>query len=249
MEQRNKQHKTKGLLLLGLLSMFILLWVVSNIVPDGKILWFLGAIIISILFVKKNKNIRKNDVLIGLLLGFLAGITNLLMGITAAFSYVGAKSVFIKSNNKIVMFYKINRKSVITSLLLTIIIGFILGEINILISSMEIRHNLDLHWVLVALNPGISEEVIFRFLFFAICVEVTGDKVLSKLEEFWVYLIIIVPHVLLHFELSNINIPSVIGMSLIFGLPFALLQRKRDLVSAMGSHYLVDLIRFFTFAA
>lgn len=60
----------------------------------------------------------------------------------------------------------------------------------------------------------------------------------------------IVPHVLLHFPdmIIRNGILSIMGsaiiLSLLFGLPFALLQRKRDLYSAILAHTLVDLIRF-----
>jgi hypothetical protein len=60
----------------------------------------------------------------------------------------------------------------------------------------------------------------------------------------------VIPHVLLHFPdmIATNGIGSIIGnviiLSLLFGLPFALLLRKRDLFSAITAHTLVDLIRF-----
>ena len=62
----------------------------------------------------------------------------------------------------------------------------------------------------------------------------------------------IVPHVLVHqLFLLNPNILelfiSVLLYVAVFGLIFAILQRKRDLLSAMISHGLVDVIRFMIF--
>ena len=47
--------------------------------------------------------------------------------------------------------------------------------------------------------------------------------------------------------ITTFSISNIIAMSLIFGLPFTLLQMKRDLLTAIGSHALVDLIRFSLF--
>ena len=59
--------------------------------------------------------------------------------------------------------------------------------------------------------------------------------------------ILIEHNVLLHFDFSNFSISNIIAISLIFGLLFTLLQMKRDLLTAIGSHALVDLIRFSLF--
>ena len=45
-------------------------------------------------------------------------------------------------------------------------------------------------------------------------------------------------------NLQNFNTGSVITLSLLFGLPFALMQRKFNLISAIGSHAFVDFVRF-----
>ncbi len=85
---------------------------------------------------------------------------------------------------------------------------------------------------------------------FAICVFLLNGNPKSKTENFISYIIMIIPHVLLHFpDMIAKNgagsiIINVIVLSLLFGLPFALLQRKRDLFSAITAHTLVDLIRF-----
>ena len=60
----------------------------------------------------------------------------------------------------------------------------------------------------------------------------------------------IIPHVLIHTPDALLTygvvswIINIIMLTLIFGLPFAVLQRKRDLASAMTAHGIVDVIRF-----
>lgn len=57
----------------------------------------------------------------------------------------------------------------------------------------------------------------------------------------------ILPHVLLHFNTANFALGSVLALALLFGLPFAVMQRKRDVSSAIGAHTVVDVIRFCSF--
>ena len=54
------------------------------------------------------------------------------------------------------------------------------------------------------------------------------------------YFMMIVPHTVIH---GYGLIPTLI-LCVLFGLPFALLQRKRDIASAMISHGIVDAVRF-----
>lgn len=60
----------------------------------------------------------------------------------------------------------------------------------------------------------------------------------------------VIPHVLIHIPDTFLTygivsgIVNIVMLSLIFGIPFAILQRKRDLLSAMIAHGTVDVIRF-----
>ena len=67
---------------------------------------------------------------------------------------------------------------------------------------------------------------------------------MSKAESVMSYLIMTIPHVLIHFNFETVNLGSVIVLFVLFGLPFAVLQRKRDLTSAIVAHSVVDFIRF-----
>ncbi len=112
-----------------------------------------------------------------------------------------------------------------------------------------------LYSLAVALNPGISEEIIFRLFIYALSLYLLGGRINTRKETTWIYVLMIVPHVLLHFpdtyfadgvlflDLGSLLIgPLVLG--LLFGLPMTLLLVKRDLTSAMIVHTVVDFIRF-----
>lgn len=227
------------------------LWILNSIVPATKYVWYIGLAIVGLIFSIKNKSNTKGDIVTGSILSILVGLTNPVSGIATLFSYIGAQSVFRKSDNKILVVHKEGVKGVIETILLVVVIGGLLGIVNVFLGlqGMPINLNNDFKWVIAALNPGIAEEVLFRFMLFAICVVITRDKVLTKGENILCYGIIVIPHVLLHFQLNNVDIGSVVILTVLFGAPFALLQRKWSLASAIGSHYVVDLIRFFVFGA
>ena len=120
-------------------------------------------------------------------------------------------------------------------------------------SGNELVDKFNLQAFIFSLNPGIFEEVSFRFFIYAFCIYQINGKIKTKEQEVWIYIMMIVPHVLIHTpdQLFDNGLPyfivSIILMSFIFGLPFALLQRKHDLSSAIVAHALIDFIRFSLF--
>lgn len=248
---KDKDKSKKGILFIVLIGL-IGVWVLNNIMPNTKIIWYIGTGILGITFSIKNKSNSQGDIIAGILLGILVCFTNPIAGIATTLSYIGAQSVFRKSQNKIKVIHRDTIKNnIVVTLILVVVIGGGLGVFNLLLGmqNMPVQLNHDLKWVILAFQPGISEEIIFRYILFAICVVVTKDKVLTRGESILCYAIMIVPHVLLHFQLGSIDIGSVLVLIMFFGAPFALLQRKWNLMAAIGSHYVVDLIRFFIFAA
>ncbi|WP_461613114.1 CPBP family glutamic-type intramembrane protease [Clostridium sp. Marseille-QA1073] len=143
-------------------------------------------------------------------------------------------------------------KGILGSIILAIVCGGVLGIINLLLgmSQHKLSPSFSSMYLITALRAGVSEEIAFRLFMFAICVYLLKDNPKLKIENFLCYIIMVIPHVLLHFSdmIATTSINSIIGsvivLSLLFGLLFALLQRKRDLFSAIAAHTLVDLIRF-----
>jgi len=102
----------------------------------------------------------------------------------------------------------------------------------------------------LALAPGISEEIIFRFFTMNFIFYLLEGKVERKYSVIISFFFGIVPHSLIHFpELWIHNIPGALFMlistSFLFGLPMAFLQYKRNLETAITFHWFIDFIRFF----
>ncbi|WP_425448801.1 CPBP family glutamic-type intramembrane protease [Dethiothermospora halolimnae] len=233
--------------LIALLFASIILWTFAA-KNQANILWFIIIGSLSIRFIVKNKNVEKKDVLIGVTFGSISVLSSPVEGVFTILAYIGATSVFKNSNNKIILFKK--NRNVLGALSLIIVNGGLLGVINLILAvlqNIQVNFSLNIYWVLRAFNAGIAEEILFRFLFFAVCIRIVKDKQLSKLQSFIIYLIMVVPHTLIHFNLDTFNFQIVVVLCLLFGLPFAILQRRRDLLSAIGAHTIVDIIRFCVF--
>lgn len=141
-------------------------------------------------------------------------------------------------------------KQVLLSLLIGLGVGGVFGVVNLLLSGQSVRFQCNWSVLLTALSPAILEEVCYRLLLFAYCLYLLKGNVTNRIQNFWCYFMMIMPHVLIHTPETFLSYGIVSGvwnvflLSLIFGLPFALLQRKRDLTSAMIAHGMVDIIRF-----
>lgn len=246
-----RNDKNTSLKLIIIFLLFLALWFITSLSPSLNILWFLVVTVLSVIFIVKNKNTSKKDVIIGIILGVVSMPSIPIMGLVSIIAYIGGVSVFKKSNNKIPLLKSNEKREIIKTILLASFVGIILGIINYSLAkqSMAINPSFKLVWFLDAIRAGVTEEIIFRFFFFAICIYFTNDKTLSRFQNFLSYLIIIIPHTLIHFDRTNFELGGVIMLSLIFGLPFAIMQRKQDLTSAIGAHGIVDLIRFIIFNA
>lgn len=245
-----KNRNITSLKLVITLLFFIVLWLIQKTIAiEQKMLLFLVISILAIILILKNKNITKNDIFVGVLLGVMAMPYSIVNGLVTIIAYIGGVSVFKNSNNKITLIKSNERKQIVKTIMLAAFVGIVLGVINSYLGKFfnEINPSFKVKWLLMAVYAGVGEEVVFRFFFFAICIWLTKDKELSRFENFLCYLIIIVPHALNHFDRMNINLSGVIQLSIMFGLPFALMQRKQDLSSAIGAHAIVDLIRFCIF--
>lgn len=242
----------RSLKLTLVLIAFVLLWLITSSNPGTlDILWFIVAVSISTLFILKKKNITRSDVAVGVFLGLLATPSNPLMGAVSIVAYLGGVSVFKESGNGILLLRSRGGAGVLRTFLLMTTVGGMLGALNIYLAhfSMEISPSIELKWFLDAMQAGVMEEITFRFLFFAICVYVTNGKIESRSENILCYCVMVIPHVLLHLNLTHFDIGGMVLLSLVFGLPFAVMQRKHDLTSAIGAHAIVDVMRFSVFGA
>ncbi|AUN14260.1 CPBP family glutamic-type intramembrane protease [Paraclostridium sordellii] len=226
---------------------FISVWFIANILKTTFI-WFITINLIAIYLIIKNKSATSKDFILGIIFGVLCMPSSPIMGIFTIIPFVASIGIFKKSKNTVHIFSN-DKKIILLSVILTLLIGIILGAINVFfaIDSIPINPDFKIQYVFNALRAGIFEEIFFRLFFFAMCVYITNDSKFSKTQNLLCYLIMILPHTLIHFNLSTFNLTSVIMLSLLFGLPFALMLRKLNLISAIGAHSIVDIIRFCTF--
>ena len=226
---------------------FIGVWFIASILKTTFI-WFIIINLIAIYLIIKNKPTTSKDFILRIIFGVLCMPPSPIMGISTMIPFVSSIRIFKKSKNTVHIFSN-DKKIILLSVILTLAIGIILGAINLFfaIDSIPINPDFKIQYVFNALRAGIFEEIFFRLFFFAMCIYITNDSKFSKTQNLLCYLIMTLPHILIHFHLSTFNLPSVVMLSLLFGLPFALMLRKLNLISAIGAHSIVDIIRFCTF--
>ncbi len=102
---------------------------------------------------------------------------------------------------------------------------------------------------LFALKPAIAEEVVFRFFLLAYAYYLLHGKPEKRFWNVWVYMLLIIPHELLHYPDLFVESPvwavamCILG-SIVFGLPMAMLMKRKNLPMAIGMHWFIDFVRF-----
>ena len=136
------------------------------------------------------------------------------------------------------------RSGLALSLLIAILTGAVLSFINFLLmkSDGQIDFAITLQRLAIVLSPAIYEELVCRAIFMAFCIYIFGPAP-TKFQIFTMWFMMTFPHTLAHHQ----NLMATVILCILFGLPFALLQKKRDIFSAMVSHGLVDAVRFALF--
>lgn len=253
----------KSLRLVCVFLIFTSIFVINLIIPINKsstspyiqrlfLICLAVTLVITIYMILKTKKLERKDILIGILFGLIAGVTSPFNGLITTIAYIGLRCMFKYSGVDIPIFKDQTFKGIMKSTILAAACGVTLGIINLFIAMTQYKLSVSfspMH-LINALRAGVSEEIVFRLFMFAICVYLLNGNPKSKMENLLCYTIMVIPHTLIHLPdmIAKNGIVSVIGsvimLSLLFGLPFALLQRKRDLFSAITAHTLVDLIRF-----
>lgn len=100
-----------------------------------------------------------------------------------------------------------------------------------------------------AVSPGVHEEVIFRFFVLALCLTLLRSTTARRPAMTAAVFLAVVPHSLNHLpDLFLVQPVSalilLLATSLLFGLPMALLQLRRNLETAISFHWFIDAMRF-----
>ena len=247
------ESKTKKLILVTLGIILISISISLGIILSGQGAGYLLASVLGLgLLIKYYKFLRLEDVhtlltllILGSLYFFYHQHFNFVMIFMLSAAYLGAKAA-IRAQGLKYSFRKNNWKR--TGV---IILGFggclaLINSLLFLTQGIPLDIHLTLDKLLMSFVPGIFEEVICRLTYMAVGLSLLGSWPKGRIQTICFYLLMVVPHVLWHYS-GPISIFEASLQGLIFGLPLALLMRKLDLVTAIGSHSLIDLVRFILF--
>ncbi len=131
------------------------------------------------------------------------------------------------------------------------VISIPLAVLNVLYFSLS--HSISVRNVfqsaVFALKPAVAEEVVFRFFLLAYAYYLLQGKPQQRFWNVCIYILLVIPHELLHYPDLWMKSPGraivmcILGSGL-FGLPMALLMKRKNLQMAMGMHWLIDFTRF-----
>lgn len=259
---RNKTGLIKiWLMFTGFMLLFITNFQLTTTIGYTAMMWLILDVCVlslSIFMLIKNRLPNKKQILISLSLALLMFVAYQGISFSSIKTFLltflcssAAFSIFSKYENNAV---KILKLATTKSIFVTIIVGFglgtLLGIINFFLNKGIPKLSISLSCFLTALSPAIYEEIALRTFIYAVCLYFLKGEINTKSKNFACYFMMIIPHVMIHTPEQFIKnglisgVMSILILALLFGLPFALLQRKRDLTSAMIAHGVVDVIRF-----
>jgi hypothetical protein len=206
--------------------------------------------------------IRSRSVWIGGALGLVSGLSKYLNDPSLPWTVIEGIAVWLTFIAGMLLFQRLNKHSItaflppwtqtVRSLGIGILFAIPLAVLNnmyfylqngtpqfrnILVSSAE------------ALSPGIHEEIVFRYFILALCFTLLQHSSHRRLVIAAGVALAVIPHSLLHLpDLFLENPGMALGLlaatSLLFGLPMAILQIRRNLETAIAFHWFIDFIRF-----
>lgn len=246
---------------------FILNMVVVSDINATQRMWLVmdvWSLVLSIVLLFRHRLPSAKQISISLILGglvalsYLQGsaysiISSFLVTVMAALAVFSTFAVYRESP---VQFLRVNGKGGVTgSIIWGLLFGLALGAVNVglMLSNNELDVQVSLSRVLVSLSPAVLEEIAMRTLFFAFCLSLLQGRITTKGQRFACWFMMVIPHVLIHTPEAFMSQGVISGLvvvilyTVIFGLPFAYLQWKRDVTSAMLAHSVVDFIRFSLF--
>lgn len=189
---------------------------------------------------------KKSDVIASTVLGSMVIFDNVFLGIITIPVCLASMTILHCSTDSIAYYKTTANSSPMAATLLCIFAGGgTLAALNILlaVSSTPLHPGFHVSYLFSALQAGIFEEICFRLFLSAYIVQLRKQERFTSVGHILVYGILILPHVLFHFP-QSLDIGSILILSLLFGLPFSIMMKKVNLVSAIGAHVMVDAVRF-----
>lgn len=213
---------------------------------------------LAIFLLIKTKLPSKNGIIVSIIFSILVSIAylgirteisslmlnSLMNGVPTLLCSLAVFSVIEKLGG--IKIIKTNKKySPLISILIAIAVAAVLSFVNYLLmkNSNTVNLGINVSRLMVCLSPAIYEEMVCRAIFGAFCLYIIGSEKPTKFMTFTMWFMMCIPHTAAH----GYDIVSTAILCVLFGLPFAILQKKRDISSAMISHGLVDAVRFTIF--
>lgn len=265
----NTQHKNYSFIIP--LAAFLLLFIVGISLPlqltphYGNYMsriWNWTEILIALTatyYIIQSKTFHLKQVIKSILLGAVClvalfrdprYIDIIITSICVAVTYYGACRIFdsLDTENHSI---DIGITGSMKYIILGAIISIPLAILNVLFFSLQgqITFGNFLYAAIFALKPAISEEIIFHYFLFALAYHLLHGKVSERFFTIYVYILLVVPHTLLHFPDMLLSSPMnaivlFILQSIVFGFPMAFILKRKNLQMAVGMHWFVDFIRF-----
>lgn len=262
-----------NLKVLSLLFVFLALFVFFllksyyniNIIITGNLatLWYWNYILIGLIaffYIFKIHKFYIIDFLFAIILGVIMSINsgfNPIIAPITMFSYYAACCIFKKYNSQIII-QRTNFKSNCKAIGFGILVGIIPAILNLIEFYIQDGYKFPefslsrfLPGAMGAFQPGISEEIVFRFFLYAFILNAfKGEIPTTKSASILIYVLLILPHSFMHYPpLDFINNPllttlNLVYMSCVFGIPAVWLLKHKTLYSAIAFHWFVDFIRF-----
>lgn len=223
--------------------------------------WALTLTALAVLVVKR-AHVKPRYLLFGLALAVLAALARSLNapGLWGGFTtfvsvmacYLAGVTLFDGAPNPGVRTLRSSPAWIARSLLLGVAIAIPLAIVNNLYFYMNAGgpdfQNFFLS-AFEALGPGVYEEIVFRFFVLALCLSALKRSASPRLTMGVALTLAVVPHSLNHLPDLFLQNPlmgfiMLVATSLLFGLPMALLQIRRDLEAAIAFHWFIDFARF-----
>ena len=262
-----KENKNQLMGVWSTFGIFVFLYfTIALVTKEQGFLWLLltaYSLGVSIFLLKKHKVRKGKKLIMPVIFTFFYMLSSIYS--FNLFSVIHAATVFLASCAVIATFTDVMgsfhwvksgmKYDFVLSVFLGILIGVAWGIINYLLMR-EGNEKIPTEFMkasIVALNPAVAEEIANRTVFYAFCVHAMKGLPTSRKENLTCWFIMMVPHILPHILFSleggfvNALVSFIISLVLyilVFGFVFAFLQRKRDVLSAMVAHGLVDAIRF-----
>lgn len=223
--------------------------------------WALTLTALAVLIARRS-SLRTGPVVLGLALGALASLARSLHApglwegvgtfASVAACYLAAVVLFESDATPGVRAFQPPSKRIARSLLLGTAAAVPLAAVNNLYfyvnaGGMQFQ-NIFLS-AFEALGPGVYEEIVYRFFVLALSLGALKPSASPRLALGISLGLAVVPHSLNHLPDLFLQNPlmgfiMLAATSLLFGLPMALLQVRRDLESAIAFHWFIDFARF-----